>query len=229
MSILVHLMGRDLFLTEDLGRNSRSGTGRRCCFNISGDGHEWGENGARDGRCGVILFWNLTVWWLVKELTGWFCGCLSPYSRTLPDCRIPAGGSPARAQPLPWAGPRWICRSLWSESSSAAHKTSHLYQLPGRRVSWWCAWSCLHSHSTHHISVVLVGEVKGRQEGLELVEDLVVSRHVSGQNASAPIEQNKKQIVDLLWWKDMRESVCCENLKHSLTWWFPLWSVCTDP
>lgn len=45
--------------------------------------------------------------------------------------------------------------------------------------------SCLHSHSTHHISVVLVGEVKGRQEGLELVENLVVSRHVSGQNASA--------------------------------------------
>lgn len=39
--------------------------------------------------------------------------------------------------------------------------------------------------SSHHISVVLVGEVKSRQDGLELVENLVVSRHVSGQNASA--------------------------------------------
>lgn len=53
------------------------------------------------------------------------------------------------------------------------------------------------SLSTHHISVVLVGEVKGRQERLELVENLVVSRHVSGQNASAPDGQEKKQIVDL--------------------------------
>lgn len=40
----------------------------------------------------------------------------------------------------------------------------------------------LHSH---HVLVVLVGEVKGRQDGLELVEDLIVLGHVSGQDTSA--------------------------------------------
>lgn len=48
-----------------------------------------------------------------------------------------------------------------------------------------CVVLCLHLHSSHHISVVLVGEVKSRQDGLELVENLIVPRHVSGQNASA--------------------------------------------
>lgn len=38
---------------------------------------------------------------------------------------------------------------------------------------------------SYHLSVVLVGEVKRWQDGLELVENLIVSRHVSGQNASA--------------------------------------------
>lgn len=44
---------------------------------------------------------------------------------------------------------------------------------------------CLHLLSSHHFSVLLAGEVKSRQDGLELVENLVVSRHVSGQDASA--------------------------------------------
>lgn len=38
---------------------------------------------------------------------------------------------------------------------------------------------------SHHVSVVLVGEVERWQNGLELVEDLVVSRHVGGQDAPA--------------------------------------------
>ena len=33
--------------------------------------------------------------------------------------------------------------------------------------------------------MLLAGEVKSRQDGLELVENLVVSRHVSGKDASA--------------------------------------------
>lgn len=40
----------------------------------------------------------------------------------------------------------------------------------------------LHSH---HVLVVLVGEVKGWQDGLELVENLSVLGHVSGQDTSA--------------------------------------------
>lgn len=38
---------------------------------------------------------------------------------------------------------------------------------------------------SYHISVVPVSEVKRRHDGLELVEDLIVPCHVSGQNASA--------------------------------------------
>lgn len=41
------------------------------------------------------------------------------------------------------------------------------------------------SHSAHHVPVLLAGEVKRRQDGLELAEDLVVPRHVCGQDASA--------------------------------------------
>lgn len=37
----------------------------------------------------------------------------------------------------------------------------------------------------HHVFVVLVGEVKGRQDGLELVENLIMLGHVSGQNTPA--------------------------------------------
>lgn len=41
------------------------------------------------------------------------------------------------------------------------------------------------SRSAHHVPVLLAAEVKRRQDGLELVEDLVVPRHVCGQDASA--------------------------------------------
>lgn len=41
------------------------------------------------------------------------------------------------------------------------------------------------SRWAHHVPVLLAGEVKRRQDGLELVEDLVVPRHVCGQDASA--------------------------------------------
>lgn len=44
---------------------------------------------------------------------------------------------------------------------------------------------CFYLHSSYHISVVLVGEVKSWQDGLELVENLIVPCHVCGQNASA--------------------------------------------
>lgn len=44
---------------------------------------------------------------------------------------------------------------------------------------------CLHLQSSYHIFVVLIGEVESRQDGLELAENLVVPRHVSGQDTSA--------------------------------------------
>lgn len=47
------------------------------------------------------------------------------------------------------------------------------------------------SASSHHISVVHIVEVKSRQDGLELVENLVVLRHVGGQNASAVMREGK--------------------------------------
>lgn len=37
----------------------------------------------------------------------------------------------------------------------------------------------------------LVGEVESRQDGLELVQNLVVSRHVGGQDASAVRTQSE--------------------------------------
>ena len=39
-------------------------------------------------------------------------------------------------------------------------------------------------HRYYHVFVVLVLKVKHRQDRLELAEDLIVSRHVSGQDAS---------------------------------------------
>lgn len=47
------------------------------------------------------------------------------------------------------------------------------------------------STSSHHISVVLIVEVKSGQDGLELVENLIVLRHVGGQNASAVMRERK--------------------------------------
>lgn len=40
-------------------------------------------------------------------------------------------------------------------------------------------------HVPHHVSVLLVVEVESRQDGFEFVEDLVVPRHVRGQDAPA--------------------------------------------
>lgn len=45
--------------------------------------------------------------------------------------------------------------------------------------------------------MVLVGEVKGRQDGLELVENLIVFGHVSGQNTSAG---GREEECTRLWW-----------------------------
>lgn len=50
-----------------------------------------------------------------------------------PGCKTLAGDSLARAPPPPWAGPHWICRSLWSESSSAARTTW--------KMTHWCRFS----------------------------------------------------------------------------------------
>lgn len=47
------------------------------------------------------------------------------------------------------------------------------------------------STSSHHVSVVLIVEVKSWQDGLELVENLVVLRHVGGQNASTVMREGK--------------------------------------
>lgn len=40
-------------------------------------------------------------------------------------------------------------------------------------------------HVPHHVPVLLVVEVESRQDGFEFVEDLVVPRHVRGQDAPA--------------------------------------------
>lgn len=45
--------------------------------------------------------------------------------------------------------------------------------------------------------MLLVGEVEPMQDGLELVEDLVVPRHVGGQNASA----NKTEPKSCAFWR----------------------------
>lgn len=42
-----------------------------------------------------------------------------------------------------------------------------------------------HVTFSYHIFVVFISEVESRQDGLELVENLIVPRHVSGQDASA--------------------------------------------
>lgn len=49
----------------------------------------------------------------------------------------------------------------------------------------------------HHVFVVLVGEVKGRQDGLELVENLIVLGHVSGQNTPAGNTGEKQHRLEL--------------------------------
>lgn len=92
---------------------------------------------------------------------------------------------------------------------------------------------------SHHVSVVLVGEVERGQNGLELVEDLVVSRHVGGQDAPAARTEWKECVIirrqtflscdgkvitsNIIIW----DILICNNLL--LTWWSPLVSVCTAP
>lgn len=102
----------------------------------------------------------------------------------LPGCRTPAAGSPTRAQPPPWAEPRWICRWLWWESSSAAKRQTTGRVLGSPLRSWFSVQTQL-LHVPHHVSVLLVVEVESRQDGFEFVEDLVVPRHVRGQDAPA--------------------------------------------
>lgn len=56
-----------------------------------------------------------------------------------------------------------------------------LFYVKTKTESLKCIWRVL----LHHFLVVLVGEVEHRLHDFELVEDLVVSRHVGGQNAPA--------------------------------------------
>lgn len=85
-----------------LSRSMKGVTGRPSNFSTS----LWGQK-RRNYDC-VRVFHSLC---LLYSLADW------------PGCKTPAGDSPARAPPPPWAGPHWICRSLWSESSSAARTT----------------------------------------------------------------------------------------------------------
>ena len=76
----------------------------------------------------------------------------------------------------------------------------------------------------HHFLVVLVGEVENRLHDFELVEDLVVSRHVGGQNA--PEDGN------IHWAVKRKRNVFNmddenEDLSWSLTWSSLLGSACT--
>ena len=51
--------------------------------------------------------------------------------------------------------------------------------------------------STHHILVLFVGEVKHRHCRFKLVQDLVVSGHVSSQNTSENKVKSKLSLTDL--------------------------------
>lgn len=129
--------------------------------------------------------------YLIKKKHGNLLNAPNAYKLT-PGCRTPAAGSPTRALPPPWAVPRWICRSLWWESSSAAKRNTMrklknnllLFRTFCKDGSYFCNAKQL-SRSAHHVPVLLAGEVKRWQDGLELAEDLVVPRHVCGQDASA--------------------------------------------
>lgn len=55
------------------------------------------------------------------------------------------------------------------------------------------------SFPSHHVFVVLVGKVEGRQDGLEFVENLIVFGHVSGQNTSAGRREEEEE-HNRLWW-----------------------------
>lgn len=93
-----------------LSRSMKGVTGRPSNFSTS----LWGQKRRKYNWVQVCCFFRI------------------PYS-DWPGCKTPAGDSPARAPPPPWAGPHWICHSLWSESSSAActtWKTTH-----------WCHFS----------------------------------------------------------------------------------------
>lgn len=46
---------------------------------------------------------------------------------------------------------------------------------------------------SHHVFVVLVGKVKSGQDGLELVENLIVFGHVGGQNTSAGRREEEEE------------------------------------
>lgn len=71
--------------------------------------------------------------------------------------------------------------------------------------------------SSYHISVVPVVEVKSWQDGFELVENLIVPCHVSGQNASAITTEYKPYTVVLSFPNNLRK-MCMKKLRESERW-----------
>lgn len=67
----------------------------------------------------------------------------------------------------------------------------------------------------HHVFVVLVGEVKGRQDGLELVEDLIVLGHVRGQDTSAGNRGGKDTRLYWEYEPRRRHAVHAERFRRS--------------
>lgn len=124
--------------------------------------------------CALLLWIDAFVFWWSKIQRATY----------LPGCRTPAAGSPTRAQPPPWAEPRWICRWLWWESSSAAKRQNNRARFRTSSTKLLSVQTQL-LHVPHHVSVLLVVEVESRQDGFEFAEDLVVPRHVRGQDAPA--------------------------------------------
>lgn len=85
-----------------------------------------------------------------------------------------------------------------NERSSTAFSKHHM-----------AAWRSPPMHPpSHHVFVVLVGEVKSRQDGLELVENLIVFGHVGGQNTSAGRrEEEEEEREDGRLWRSGTECV----------------------
>ena len=73
----------------------------------------------------------------------------------------------------------------------------------GMQLHKCMVWSVLHVRRmkslirglSYHFSVVLIAEVKHGQDGLELVQDLIVSGHVCGQDT--PDRDGKNSVKEL--------------------------------
>lgn len=74
---------------------------------------------------------------------------------------------------------RLLLRVYWSDQPG-----KFCHEIPFKNIFTTCILPVFQSY---RVLVVLVVEVKRRQEGLKLIENLIVLCHVSGQNASAII------------------------------------------